>query len=387
VCSPTTPIVLEDTLVSRSRRPKEDEMSTRADVAIPTALEDVPVTDVMHRGVVTCPLETPLRTVAHIMATHGIHCVVGVGDSAAGDTSLWGVVSDQDVLAAAASGDLDQEAGTAILTELVKITPDSTLQDAARLMTERELGHLVVAERGTDKPLGVLSTLDIAAAIGGTSTTQTLGRATRVDELMSTSVVTVSPDTSLKHAAALLVEREISGMPVVGSGQVVGVVSEADIIEVERGAAAAPRLRALTVVFGGQVPEPVPSKTVADVMSTPAITVHVWQSAATAAGLMTKHGIKRLPVVENGQLVGIVSRRDLVRAFARNDGAIARDIREHVLAREFWLQPSEVGIQVHEGEVTLTGSVDTELTASMLPTEVRKVPGVVSVDSTIVVRR
>jgi len=360
-------------------------MATKAVTRVPS-LDEMRVEDVMHRGVVSCTLETPLRTVARTMAARRVHCIVGVGD-ASEDTTLWGVVSDRDVLAAAAVGDVDQcDAGSCVGTDFSTVTPDSTVRDAAKLMNQHGLSHLVVVRAGSDRPLGVISTLDIAGAVGGVPSAAAPRRATRVDQLMTTPVVTVAPETPLKDAAALLVERGISGMPVVRDGEVVGILSEADIVAVERGPVEPSRARALAAMFGGVELPDVIGRTVADVMSEPAITVATWQSAASAAALMTKHGVKRLPVVDNGRLVGIVSRRDLVRAFARSDDEIQRDIREEVLSRELWLAPDEVDVEVEEGEVKLTGSVDSEITAGVLVSEVRKVPGVVAVDSTVVVR-
>jgi CBS domain-containing protein len=208
--------------------------------------------------------------------------------------------------------------------------------------------------------------------------------ATRVDQLMTAPAVSVAPETPLKEVAAVLVERGISGLPVVREGELVGIVSEADIVRLERGASAG---RPLSWLFGDQaVSAELEAKTAGDVMSAPPITVAAHQSPATAAALLTKHGIKRLPVLERGRLAGIVSRRDLVRAFARPDEAIARDIRSEVILREFWISPEDVRVEVHDGEVTLAGAVDSRVTAEALPEAVRKVPGVVSVLSQLRVR-
>jgi CBS domain-containing protein len=363
-------------------------MTVEAATRAPQSLESTRVEEVMHRGVVSCSLETPLRTVARAMAVRRVHCVVGVGDASEGDTTLWGVVSDRDVLAAAAVGDIDEcDAGSCVGTEVATISPESSVRDAARIMNQRGVSHLVVVRPGSDKPLGVVSTLDIAGAVGGVPAQGAPRPAMRVDQLMSAPVVTAAPETSLKDAASLLVERGISGLPVVAEGEVVGILSEADIVAFERGPAGSARERTLTALLGRGVDASRVTKTVAEAMSRPVITVSTWQSAASAASLMTKHGVKRLPVMEKGQLVGIVSRRDLVRAFARSDADIARDVREEVLLRELWLSPEDVGVEVHGGEVSLTGSVDSEITADLLPAVVRKVPGVVSVESSVVVRQ
>jgi len=101
--------------------------------------------------------------------------------------------------------------------------------------------------------------------------------------------------------------------------------------------------------------------------------------------MMTGHGVKRLPVLKGGVLVGIVSRSDLVRAFARSDAEIERDIREDVILRELWMSPKDVTAEVLQGEATLHGTVDTDIEAETLVHQVRRVPGVVSVTSRLTV--
>jgi CBS domain-containing protein len=129
----------------------------------------------------------------------------------------------------------------------------------------------------------------------------------RVSDVMTTEVVTTTRETTLRAAAAQLAAHHISGMPVVGAdGQVVtGVLSASDVLAAQRrGSARGPRAGA---------------RLVGDVMSAPAVTVSSSASVAGAAGRMFDHDVNRLPVIEHGRLVGIVSRADLVRAFAQAD--------------------------------------------------------------------
>jgi len=99
-----------------------------------------------------------------------------------------------------------------------------------------------------------------------------------------------------------------------------------------------------------------------------------------AARLMLERGVHRLPVVDAaGTLVGIVTRGDLVRAFVRSDAEIAAEIRTEVVARRLWLDPSSVQIEVAEGEVTLTGRLESRADAEALEALARRVPGVVAV--------
>jgi osmotically-inducible protein OsmY len=103
--------------------------------------------------------------------------------------------------------------------------------------------------------------------------------------------------------------------------------------------------------------------------------------------MMLEENVNRLPVVDkDGALVGLVSRADLVRAFVRSDDEIQREIQEDVLKRVMWINPSEVGVTVEDGVVTLEGQVASEADRDMLPTFVRRVPGVVEVSSTLTYR-
>ena len=133
-------------------------------------LDSAFVEDVMHPGVVTCFFETPLATVARMMATHRVHCVVGLGDVTADDTRVWGLVTDRDIVAAAATDYVYRSAGTSAASEAATIAPRETLRRAAEIMTERGVSHLLVVEPGSDRPVGVVSTLDIAGVVGGVAT-------------------------------------------------------------------------------------------------------------------------------------------------------------------------------------------------------------------------
>ena len=133
-----------------------------------SALENLRVEDVMSRGVLRCPLETPLTEVARMMATNRVHCIVGFGDITEDDTRLWGVVSDLDLVGLAATVGLEgRTAGASAATELVTVAPDESVLRAAQLMREHRVAHLVVADPHSDRPVGVVSTLDVAGVVGG----------------------------------------------------------------------------------------------------------------------------------------------------------------------------------------------------------------------------
>src|SRR4029078_974237 len=153
----------------------------------------------------------------------------------------------------------------------------------------------------------------------------------KLSEVMTENPVAVGPETPLKDVADILLEDRISGVPVIGGRlEVLGVVSEADIIAKEVGPDPRDR-RLISWLLGGRYVdrEKMAARTAAEAMGSPAITVTERQTVAEAARLMTDLGIKRLPVVDDdGALIGIVTRTDLVRAFSRSDNEIERELRE-----------------------------------------------------------
>jgi len=96
---------------------------------------------------------------------------------------------------------------------------------------------------------------------------------------------------------------------------------------------------------------------------------------------MIDEGVNRLPVVDDGALVGIITRADIVRAFTRSDAELASEILDDILRRTFWAEPGSVTVTVTDGRVALAGQVETEADAEMLPLFVSRVPGVVAVDA------
>jgi CBS domain-containing protein len=184
------------------------------------------------------------------------------------------------------------------------------------------------------------------------------GWSRKVSDVMTASVVTVDRITPYKEIARLLAEHRISGMPVLKMGrEVVGVVTEADLL-----AAQASTARRLHAEAAGRNWWPRrqrhPALTAGELMTTPAITIGPHATVPAAARLMNTHHIRRLPVVDDqGRLIGVVSRRDLLSVFLRPDEDIAEDIR-NVLDEILQAEPGEAEASVRNGIVTLTGSLD-----------------------------
>jgi CBS domain-containing protein len=134
---------------------------------LPVPFETASVADAMSKGVISCPPETPLRVVARMMATYGVHAVFVFEHADEDDEApqLWAVVSDLDLVAAARL-DLDElTAGLTAVTPLVSVDADRSIAEAGTLMAQYGIAHLAVTDPASQRPIGVISTLDIARAI------------------------------------------------------------------------------------------------------------------------------------------------------------------------------------------------------------------------------
>ena len=175
----------------------------------------------------------------------------------------------------------------------------------------------------------------------------------RIEDFMTRRVVTVTPDTSILAAAKLMLENHISGLPVVDtSAHVVGIISESDLLRDDgKGVDGSPWLQMMVGpdALSGE-PAQLGARKVGDVMTRGPVTVAPNASIAQACRLMEQHGIKRLPVVENDTLVGLIARADLVRAFAQSTEKsapapipdVSIDSRLAELERQIWRNRARV---------------------------------------------
>jgi CBS domain-containing protein len=175
----------------------------------------------------------------------------------------------------------------------------------------------------------------------------------RIEDFMTRRVVTVAPDTSILAAAKLMLENHISGLPVVDtSAHVVGIISESDLLRDDgKGVDGSPWLQMMVGpdALSGE-PAQLGARKVGDVMTRGPVTVAPNASIAQACRLMEQHGIKRLPVVENDTLVGLIARADLVRAFAQSTEKsapapipdVSIDSRLAELERQIWRNRARV---------------------------------------------
>lgn len=128
----------------------------------------VNVGEVMHRGVIATPPQTPVLEVAERMARNRVHCVVVEGlarDDSNQERLVWGILSDLDLMKAISAGRSDATAGEIAASEIVTVDPSEGIEEVARLMAEHEVSHLVVADRSSGEPVGVISSLDVAQGI------------------------------------------------------------------------------------------------------------------------------------------------------------------------------------------------------------------------------
>ncbi len=203
----------------------------------------------------------------------------------------------------------------------------------------------------------------------------------RVLDIMSIDVLTVSPEDSLKAAARQMVERGVSGLPVVNAeGKLVGIITEADFLEREADRSHRRLLDALM-----HKPDAVSeAETVGEVMSTHPVVIYPEASVTEAARVMSHHRVKRLPVVnDEGELQGIISRGDVVTVFTRPDDVIEDEVREDIIDRVLLLDAETLDVQVVDGIVRLSGRLPTRTDKRLLEEMVRRIDGVVKMKSDV----
>lgn len=201
---------------------------------------------------------------------------------------------------------------------------------------------------------------------------------------MTAPVVTVAPQTRVRDAVQLMVERGISGLPVVDeSGHLVGILTEADLLLKE----AEPRPSHPVVEWFGHSLwlerrlsgyRKVEGRTVGEVMTHNVITAEEETPVHDIASRMVRYRVNRLPIIRGGQVVGIVTRADILKVFLRKDAALAAEAQQ--IVGEFVQDGEEVRISVERGIVAVRGSVASPMRREMLLGQIRGIDGVIAVD-------
>jgi CBS domain-containing protein len=208
--------------------------------------------------------------------------------------------------------------------------------------------------------------------------------ALKVKDVMTHLVVTVRPDDTIPVASKRLLSNRISGAPVIEEGKLVGVVSEADLIR-----AYAPPARQgspfvaphplMFLLMRGSPQGDVHNTTVRDVMTNHAISIGPEASVWQAASLITRHGVRRLPVLDaDGHVIGVLARSDLIRAMARGDDVVASDVREAIAALgvENFIS---LEVKADDGLVSIRGTADRKTTKDLAIGIAAQVAGVLEV--------
>ncbi|HWL35582.1 MAG TPA: CBS domain-containing protein [Frankiaceae bacterium] len=214
----------------------------------------------------------------------------------------------------------------------------------------------------------------------------------KVRDVMSRGVVSATPATTFKEAVDLMVAHDVGALPVLDDlGRVIGIVSEADLLA-KAGYAGPPRraLLALVDFVDGDDASwrKAHARTVGDVMTTRPHTLRPDQDIAVAARMLVRAGHKRAPVVDDtGLLVGVVTRQDLLGAYARPDETIAADVTSALADPTRTPEGNTARARVRDGVVTLTGSVTDELDRRVVASVTWRVPGVVDVVDELTVRQ
>ena len=194
-----------------------------------------------------------------------------------------------------------------------------------------------------------------------------------VSDVMTCDVLTVSSQASVREAARLMIDGGFSGLPVVDDGRLVGILSEADYLVKDGSQSWISR-----ALVGAELSPMAEVEFVSELMSTPAVTVANTASVQEAARIMTRKGLKRLAVLNSDrEVVGIVTRADLIRAYVRPDAEIAGEIRQMLAVLPAPL--SGLAVEVLDGVAVLSGDVETSAEARAVSMILSGIEGVARV--------
>lgn len=194
----------------------------------------------------------------------------------------------------------------------------------------------------------------------------------RASEIMTRSVVTVRAETSVRLAAQLLTDHGIASMPVLDDDdRVIGIVSEADLIRDRMPLDPRSHLRP----EAHQQPDP--ARLVRDVMTDTVICLGGNADTADVAALMLDNNLRAVPIVDGGNLVGIVARRDLLRTLTRDDGAIRAEVLERL--DDYAGESGRWAVDVDNGIVTIRGHFDDDAQERVVTVLARTAPGAIRV--------
>jgi CBS domain-containing protein len=200
-----------------------------------------------------------------------------------------------------------------------------------------------------------------------------------VKDVMSTHVIAVRQDASYKDMAAMLHQQRVSAFPVLDDhNKVIGVVSESDLLTKAALEGTVPGM--LQSMMSQREHARASAVTAAELMTKPPVTIGPDESVTHAARLMYSRRVKRLPVTsDDGTLIGIVTRADVLSVYSRPDADIQREIIQNLILGKFGCDPARFTVTVTDGIVTIEGAPETDLAGRDIIDAASHVEGVVAV--------
>ncbi len=262
------------------------------------------VKDFMHRYLEVVSQDTTVTAVAERMNVKRIGCLlVESEDPSKGPI---GILTETDLVRKVLAGGLDPmvtAANQVMVSPISTIAGNRSMLDASHVMETNHIRHLCVEEAG--EIVGIISVRDLVRSFvdvesGPVSELDKIYRPLSV--LMATIFATIPSDASLFAAAQLMCEKRLGSLLTSEAGEIVGIVTECDLV---RKGLAANRAA--------------PHTHVSAVMSSPLLSIDVNRTVRDASKMMAEHGVRHLTVTESGKIVGIVSVRDLVKMVSVRD--------------------------------------------------------------------
>lgn len=247
------------------------------------------VRDIMTPKVITITEDKTMGDAARVMGEKHIGSLIVVADG-----KPKGIVTERDLLSGVLALGRDPaktKVGSAMSWPLITIPPDAMIKDAAKIMMTRK-GRLAVMDKG--KLIGIVSASDFIRSLPDVPET-----VVKVEDYMTSEVVTVDEEKSIAEIAVIMGKERIGSVIVTAEGVLKGIFTERDL---------------LTTFLSEGKDLDVPLK---DYATTPLIVAPAWISVYEAAYIMAEKHIRRLPLVEEEELVGIITARDLVEAYAK----------------------------------------------------------------------
>lgn len=203
----------------------------------------------------------------------------------------------------------------------------------------------------------------------------------KVAEVMTPTPTTIDESTPFKAIAELFITSSFAALPVVDeAGQVLGIVTESDLLLKEGYPSATDKHHLFEGRRRRRELEKAAGLVARDIMSAPAVTIAPQASIGDAARLLHDRRINQLPVVDEARnLIGIVTRGDLLKTFLCSDAELVREVREGILVKTLWMEPDAIAITSNSGVVGLRGTVDRLSDVRILVRMVRNLSGVVGI--------